>query len=171
LLIDALDVTRVQGSGGAYRQLVREVTSREGRWRVVCSIRKFDLRYSAELQELFAAQQPLQVPEGFQDPEFAGLQHLNIAAFSPAELAQLESQAPALWQLLQVAEAPLQRLLVVPFNLRLAAELLQLGSTIGGAVCRATPPGQPSGSRCSTGGYRPAAQTKALRQNLEHHWL
>jgi hypothetical protein len=131
LLIDALDVARVQGSGGAYRQLLGEVTSREGRWRVVCSIRKFDLRYSAELQQLFAAQEPLQVPEEFQDPEFAGLRHLNIPAFSPAELAQLHSQAPALWQLLQVAEAPLQRLLVVPFNLRLAAELLQLGSTIG----------------------------------------
>jgi hypothetical protein len=130
LLIDALDVARVQGSAGAYRQLLREVTSRDGRWRVVCSIRKFDLRYSAELQQLFAAQQPPQVPEELQDPEFIGLRHLNIPPFSPAELAQLEPQAPALWQLLQVAAAPLQRLLAIPFNLRLAAELLQLGSTI-----------------------------------------
>ena len=130
LLIDALDVARVQGSAGTYRQLLREVTSRDGRWRVVCSIRKFDLRYSAALQQLFAAQPPPQVPEEFQDPEFTGLRHLNIPAFSPAELAQLELQAPRLWRLLQVAEAPLQRLLAVPFNLRLAAELLQLGSTI-----------------------------------------
>jgi hypothetical protein len=131
LLIDALDVARVQGNARAYRQLLREVTSQEGRWRVVCSIRKFDLRYSAELQQLFSAQQPLQAPEEFQDPEFIAIRHLNIPALSPAELAQLELQAPALWQLLQAARPPLQGLLRVPFNLRLAAELLQLGLTIG----------------------------------------
>jgi hypothetical protein len=131
LLIDALDVARVQGSAGAYRQVLREVTSREGRWRAVCSIRKFDLRYSADLQQLFAAQQPLQAPQEFQDPDFTAIRHLNIPALIPAELAQLELQAPALWQLWQAAEPPLQRLLRVPFNLRLAAELLELGLTIG----------------------------------------
>ena len=131
LLIDALDVARVQGSAGAYRQLLWEVTVREERWRVVCSIRKFDLRYSADLQQLFAAQQPLHAPEEFQDPEFTAIRHLNIPALSPAELAQLELQAPALWQLWKAAGPPLQGLLRVPFNLRLAAELLQLGLTIG----------------------------------------
>jgi hypothetical protein len=131
LLIDALDVARVQGSAGAYRQLLRDVTRREGRWRAVCSIRKFDLRYSADLQQLFAAQHPLQASQEYQDPEFTAIRHLNIPALSPAELAQLELQAPALWQLWKAAGPPLQRLLRVPFNLRLAAELLQLGLTIG----------------------------------------
>ena len=130
-LMDALDVARVQGSARAYRQLLREVTSREGRWRVVCSIRKFDLRYSADLQQLFATQQPLQAPQEFQDPEFTAIRHLNIPALIPAELAQLELQAPALWQLWQAAGLSLQGLLRVPFNLRLAAELLELGLTIG----------------------------------------
>ncbi len=130
VLIDALDVARVQGTATVYRQLLRELTGRAGRWRVVCSIRKFDLRYSPELQQLFAAQAPVRLPEEFQDPEFARLRHLNVPSFSQAELAQLQQQVPALWQLLQAAPAPLQRLLAVPFNLRLAAELLQLGATV-----------------------------------------
>lgn len=116
LVIDALDVARVQGTTTAYRQLLREVIRRNGRWRVVCSIRKFDLRYSPDLQQLFAAQQPLQVPEVFQDPEFSGLRHLNIPPFGPAELAQLQAEAPTLWKLIQVAPTPLQRLLAIPFT-------------------------------------------------------
>jgi len=121
LVIDALDAARGEPASKMIRELVRNVVEKGSRWRVVASIRKFDLRYGEELRRLFAGS-PL---TSYLDPEFANVRHLNIPPrFSDEELAQIAPQCAELDALLQSASAELHDLLRVPFNLRLMAELL-----------------------------------------------
>ncbi len=123
LIIDALDAARGETAMQVYRDLIR-VTARQGsRWRILASIRKFDLRYSGELQEMFSGT-PV---TGFSDPEFSGIQHISIKALSDSELADLLDQSSLLVRLHSVAPKPLENLLKNLFNLRLAAELLSTG--------------------------------------------
>jgi len=123
LVIDALDAARGDTSGKMIRDIIREVMESSGRWRVVAAIRKFDLRYGVEIQQLFAGKPPTD----FKDPEFARIRHVNIPHFSDDELAQIASQVPQLSNLLNNASDELQELLRVPFNLRLMADLLGAG--------------------------------------------
>lgn len=126
LVIDALDATRGDPAGAMVRDLIRQVVEKDGRWRVVASIRKFDLRYGVEIQGLFAGAPPTKLV----DPEFKRVQHLKVPRFSGNELSQIGSQSPPLRKLLSSAPAELQDLLRVPFNLRLIAELLGGGITL-----------------------------------------
>jgi len=123
LVIDALDAARTDPAAKTFRTLIQSVAEQQDRWRVVASIRKFDLRYSLELQQLFWGEPP----SAFRDPDFLTIQHLNIPRLSDEELAQIPSQSPALQALLDGAPAGLRELLRVPFNLRLMAELLGIG--------------------------------------------
>jgi len=123
LVIDALDAARANPAGAMVRDLIRQVVESGGRWRVVASIRKFDLRYGTELQQLFAGNLPTQ----FVDSEFQRVRHLNIPRFSDDELSRIGSESPPLQRLITNAPAELRDLLRVPFNLRLAAELLGAG--------------------------------------------
>ncbi|GIX08262.1 MAG: hypothetical protein KatS3mg115_2665 [Candidatus Poribacteria bacterium] len=123
LVIDALDAARGDPVGTMIRDLIRLVAQKGGRWRVVASIRKFDLRYGVELKELFAGSPPTE----FRDGEFGSVRHLNIPRLSDDELGQIASQCAELRALILNAPAELHDLLRVPFNLRLAAELLSAG--------------------------------------------
>jgi len=127
LVVDALDAARADPAARAIRELVALVGARTSRWRVVASIRKFDLRYSSELQELFRAERFADVPEEFRSSEFAPLAHIFVPLFSPEELAEVEAQSPDLKALLASAPHELRELLRVPFNLRLLAGLLGEG--------------------------------------------
>ena len=54
LIIDALDAARGSKALIVLRDLIRSVVSTpESRWRIVASIRVFDLRYSQDLQSIF----------------------------------------------------------------------------------------------------------------------
>jgi hypothetical protein len=86
------------------------------RWRVIASIRKFDLRYDQELQQIFAGLPP---NEEFRDPEFARLRHIEMPKLSDHELDQVVGQYPALAEVLSQAGQVLRELLRIPFNLRL----------------------------------------------------
>jgi hypothetical protein len=123
LLIDALDAVRGEHSGQMLRDLIRLCMQGAKRWRVVASIRHFDLRYSSELQELFRGT----LPSVFHNPEFAAIRHLHIPRLSADETAQLQSKAPRLHAVIAAAGPDLRELLRVPFNLWLVSELLQLG--------------------------------------------
>jgi hypothetical protein len=125
LVIDALDAARGDPAGTMIRDLIRQVVEKGGRWRVVASIRKFDLRYGVEIKELFAGAPPTE----FQDGEFKGVRHLNIPRLSDDELRQIASQSVQLDVLVHSAPAELHDLLRVPFNLRLLTELLGAGMT------------------------------------------
>ena len=125
LVIDALDAARGSPTARALQDLMRLVRTAAPRWRIIASIRKFDLRYSTELQNLFSG-----TPSAsFADPEFSRIRHVNVPVLSDLELAEAERQAPPLRELLARALPELRTLLQVPFNLRLAAELLGTGMT------------------------------------------
>lgn len=123
LVIDALDAARADPAARAVRDLLQMVVQESGRWRVVASIRKFDLRYSQQLRQLFRGEPPTE----FRGAEFASIRHLNVPQLTDDELAQIPPQSPELQALVAGAPAELRDLLRVPFNLRLVAELLGAG--------------------------------------------
>jgi glycosyltransferase involved in cell wall biosynthesis len=123
LVIDALDAARSEGVAHALRDLIRSVINRNGRWRVIASIRKFDLRYSADLRRLV----PGTAVQGFADAEFAQVRHLNVPVLDDTELGQVAAQSDELKGILDAAGVDLFDLLRVPFNLNLVAALLNGG--------------------------------------------
>jgi hypothetical protein len=126
LVIDALDAARSEGSARALRQLIAQVLSSGGRWRVIASVRKFDLRYGQELQRLFAGS-----PDAsFNDAAFGNVRHLNVPDLSDDEVSQATAQSPALARLVAASSPGLKDLLRNPFNLRLAAALLDGGTSV-----------------------------------------
>lgn len=131
LVIDALDAARSEVSAKFLRDLLQQIIHLECRWRVVVSIRKFDLRYGHALQELFAGE-PIGPPRP--DPEFATLRHLNVVVLRDDELEQVAHQSTELATLLTnargVPDSALLDLLRNPFNLRLAASLIACGIPI-----------------------------------------
>jgi hypothetical protein len=122
-VIDALDAARTEPVSKAFRTLIQSIAEQHGRWHVVASIRKFDLRYSHDLQYLFQGE-PVST---FHDQTFLRVRHLHVPRFSDEEMGQIPLQSPALQALLEHATPVLQELLRVPFNLRLMAELLGIG--------------------------------------------
>lgn len=130
LITDALDAARNDQSAQTLRNLLTDTLSRSNRWRVVASIRKFDLRHDVHLQRLFAGRP---VSEEFRDPDFWNICHLNIPVLSIDELADARRQSPELLALItSIVEGNHYALLTLlrnPFNLRLVGELL--GSGIG----------------------------------------
>lgn len=123
LVIDALDAARGNLPEKMIRDLMRSVINRKNRWHVVASIRKFDLRYSGELQSLFGGLPHTE----FCDGEFNNVHHLNIPRLSDDELGQVGAKSPQLQALINLAPTKLLELLHVPYNLRLLAELLSTG--------------------------------------------
>jgi hypothetical protein len=125
-VIDALDAARADAGAYALRQLIRLILQQCPRWRVIASIRKFDLRYGHELKAIFqGAPHPR-----YSDAEFAHVRHLNIPAFSEAELQEIARLEPRIARLLSAASDQLNQLLRSPFNLRIAAELLGEGVVV-----------------------------------------
>jgi hypothetical protein len=127
LLIDALDAARGDHADAAMLSLIRQISEPGGRWKVVASIRKFDLRYSLDLQHIFRVNAPASLSSAFLDPEFSLVRHVNVPIFSIEEMATFHSSAPALHALYANASEGFSQLLRVPFNLRLAADLLESG--------------------------------------------
>ncbi len=126
LIIDALDAARSDGAVKTLQTIIREVTSKPGRWHVIASVRKFDLRYDSALQRLFKGTPP---STQFVDGEFGLVRHVTAPALSQTELAQVSAQSSVLGALVSQASPQLRELLHLPFNLRLLAELLDGGMT------------------------------------------
>ena len=79
LLIDALDAARGSGALQVLRDLIGRVASTQGsRWRVVASIRVFDLRYSQDLQRIFRRGIGEPGPQQFQDGTFSFVRHIKV---------------------------------------------------------------------------------------------
>jgi hypothetical protein len=126
VVIDALDAARDDVAQQMVLDLIRLITSKQGRWRVVASIRKYDLRNSPELQSLFAGGPP----SAFCDPEFRRVRHLNVPQLSDDELDQLRDHDLELWSLFCGVDQRLRGLLRVPYNLRLLAEIACSGEAV-----------------------------------------
>lgn len=128
LILDALDAARSAGSARTLYDLLAKTMHDCPQWRVVASIRQFDLRYNANLQKLFAGHPPTE----FRSAEFHHLCHLSVPLLDQdiEEWKQIAVQAPELRDLFLEAGDGLKRLLYVPFNVRLAGELLGSGLEI-----------------------------------------
>jgi ATPase family associated with various cellular activities (AAA) len=74
LVIDALDAARSDGASRTLRDLIRAVLNSVVRWRVLASIREFDLRYSLDLPQLFRGT-PV---SDFEHPQFGSVNHLCV---------------------------------------------------------------------------------------------
>ncbi|HXN24679.1 MAG TPA: hypothetical protein VOA41_18250 [Candidatus Dormibacteraeota bacterium] len=120
LIIDGLDSLRSDPSQRSFRKLIRKLPSQAPKCSVVASIRSFDLRQSEEFQSLFFSPS-----SPFRDKPF---REIAVAIFSDDELADVSRQLPALRPLLEKAEGEFRQLLRNPFNLHLAAELVQSGT-------------------------------------------
>jgi hypothetical protein len=126
ILIDALDAARGAAAGEVILSLIQELKY-GSRWNVVASVRKWDLRYNPDLCATFRPTAATQVAAELRDPEFYDVTHVNVPVFSLEELDEICSRSTPLRTLKESANANTIALLRVPFNLRLAAELLDSG--------------------------------------------
>jgi hypothetical protein len=124
LVIDALDATRGGKGEGAFRILIERVLGLKGRWKVIASIRTFDLRMGVRFRELFQGR-PAHCD--YQDCTFSIVRHLAVPSWSPNEFQRVLDQAPDLRRALDGVTAKVRQLAMVPFNTRLIGELLLAG--------------------------------------------
>jgi hypothetical protein len=123
VIIDALDAVRSENSQRTLRDLIVHVMTRASRWKVIASIRKFDLRYANDLRTAFSGSPPT----ALNDSEFPDVRHLRIPVFDDEELAEISHQSADLHSLISAAGGELRNLLRIPFNLRLTADLISEG--------------------------------------------
>ena len=126
LVIDGLDAARGEGTQDALLNLIAATSVTASRWKVVASIRRFDLRYNHKLKALFPVDQAAALPQEYVSSEFDMVRHLVVPNLDDEELGQLDDLAPSLGALLRAAPESLRDLARVPFNLRLLAELVRL---------------------------------------------
>lgn len=106
LVVDALDAARADTTTDLWSTVLRHIRSTLPRWRIVASIRTWDLEHSHVWRELF--------------PD----EPADVANLTDQELEQVRSQVPDLASVLDSATIEQRTLLRNPFNLRIAAELL-----------------------------------------------
>lgn len=124
LIIDALDATRGGQGESAFRTLIERVLALKGRWKVVASIRTFDLRMGVRFRELFTGRP---ANTNYQDAAFSTVRHLLVPPWSIEEFDQVLNQSPEFRTALNGSPTKLQQLAHVPFNTRLIGELLRTG--------------------------------------------
>jgi len=124
LIIDALDATRGGKGEGVFRSLIERIMERKGRWRVIASIRTFDLRMGQQYRTLFKGAPPV---AQYQAQGFQTVRHVQVPSWSSTEFQQLLGQTPALQAALKHAPHALRDLAAVPFNTRLLCELIKDG--------------------------------------------
>jgi hypothetical protein len=125
LIIDALDAARKPETQTLLRTVIEELKeTASDRWRIVASVRRYDLRQGTEWARIFRGAPPLGADI---ENEFRRLSHVCIKTLSPKELSQLAASYPELNELYQRAPITLRELLLNIFNLHLLAELLNEG--------------------------------------------
>ena len=120
LIIDGLDSLRSDPSQRTFRELIRKIPRNSPQCMVVASIRTFDLRQSEEFQSLFFSSSSPYVDKPFRE--------VVLPLFSDEELVDASRQVPALEPLISNSAGEFRMLLRNPFNLRLAAELVEGGT-------------------------------------------
>lgn len=120
LIIDALDSARSDCAASVLDELIDGVNRSASRWRIVASVRKFDLRYAKRVRELFAGTPPTD----FVDVEFSNVRHVNVGRLGEDELGQIATQSPELAGLIRLIPKQLRSNL---FNISLLAEVLTSG--------------------------------------------
>ncbi|MFC4555411.1 ATP-binding protein [Georgenia faecalis] len=122
LVIDGVDALR----GPEDRQFLSDVVHglSGSRWQVVASARTFDALNNHALRTAFGGA-PLSADESALDPRLAGVRHLVVGDLTDDEIDAAVTAPLALASLLEKAGPELRALLRNPFNLRLAAVLVE----------------------------------------------
>lgn len=128
LVVDALDASRDESARRTLLELIRIVIRSPGRWHVVASVREYDLRYGIDLRDLFVGDPPTGPAPSLPGSEMRRVRHLVISDLTDDELTQIGAQSIPLQGLIVSAPPPLHELLRNPFNLGLAARLLEAGA-------------------------------------------
>ncbi|GAA2305025.1 hypothetical protein GCM10009853_072610 [Glycomyces scopariae] len=123
LILDGLDQTRGRDPSSWLFKLAR--TLKGSRWRIVASIRSFDLAHSDRWRATFQGEP---IDSAHIDPSLSNVRHLLISDFSVGELRWISDASPGLAGLLDVAEEGYRQILANPFNLNIAAQLLTEGA-------------------------------------------
>ena len=124
LVIDGLDAARGGITEGVFRVLIRRTLELAGRWRVVASVRTFDLQMGRELRSLFEGAAPV---AELAEARFGNVRHVSVPAWTVTEFAELLERASALRGALENAPRELVELAHVPFNTNLIGELVRHG--------------------------------------------
>ncbi|MDX9723072.1 MAG: ATP-binding protein [Myxococcota bacterium] len=124
VIIDALDAVRDPNGDANIRRLLVAV-KQLAPWRLLASIREFDLKHSDELRKAFRGEGVAD----FSSPDFKGVAHFHLGCFSVAELDLLLERQPKLRAFIEGGRlSPKARTIhASPFYLGLAAELLRHG--------------------------------------------
>jgi nucleoside phosphorylase len=123
VLVDGLDATR----GGPLPWLVRLIEGlTSSRWRVIATVRRFDLRNSPTWSRVFSGP-PVSQQQEHLDGTLAGVRHFVLGNLSADELTAVAKTHPGVAQLQSGASEHMLDLIRNPFNLRLACELLSAG--------------------------------------------
>lgn len=130
LVIDGLDAARGENSQALLLRLIAETMIEAPAWRVLASVRRFDLRYNQKLRDLFTVAAAPPLAEEWTSAEFSDVRHFFLGELDAPELAKLAEAAPGLAAALESAPAALRELGRVPFNLRLLAELIGPGGAV-----------------------------------------
>lgn len=110
-VVDGLDAARTESQATLWRAVI-ELVNQLPDWRIVVSIRTWDVQHSQRLPAVFPAPT------------------IDISLLDDAELNQVGARWPELNDLVQLAPPELTLLLRNAFNLRLAAELLSTGTPL-----------------------------------------
>lgn len=168
-IVDALDAARDPKLARKLRTAMADVVAGGTRWRIVASIRRFDLKHSPDTQTLFVGEPTV----GYADPEFNGIAHFKVPAFSEPELKVAEAKHPSIARLMRRArrDSITRALLTEPFNLSLACELIRAGVAVDDIVPLTTNVALLDkfwSHRVTAGGSAGALRVAALTKLVDH---
>ncbi|MFG3301542.1 hypothetical protein [Micromonospora chersina] len=119
VLLDGIDQARGIDASSWLPELAQRL--RTTRWRIVSSIRSFDLRHGPRWQTMFAGN-PLNL--GHADAELSRVAHLVVGDLTAEEIATVREASPSVNRVFDQAGNRLAGLLASPFNLNLVGELV-----------------------------------------------
>jgi len=129
-IVDALDALRSSPASKAYRDLLARIATKASRWHVIVAIRSYDLGNSPTLRQLFRHVPGNDVPSDFQEPSHAAARHIRVDRLSLDELADLAVTSTRFRNLVTTGSEKLLSVIRNPFNLSLAASVLNSGARV-----------------------------------------
>jgi hypothetical protein len=121
LVIDALDASRGGPSEQVFATLINRVITELPGWRVVATVREFDLRLGKRFQDAFRGKPPA---PSFAHSDFPNVRNVHVKPWSDSEILQLADASPVLARPILHGSPKFRDVVRVPFNTRLVAELL-----------------------------------------------
>jgi SpoVK/Ycf46/Vps4 family AAA+-type ATPase len=127
LIIDALDASRGGPGEEVIASFIEDIVAKlKGCWSVVASIRSFDLRNGRRFRALAKGRAPNPI---YAEKGLESIRHFCVPTLSSAEIEAAGQHASELHALYATAPVHLQALLANLFNLSIASELLNTGTS------------------------------------------